>query len=385
LRSFDRHYIRLLAAAFLWGWSTTQLAMLAPVLARHAMSPVAIAAALSAPTVAVVPASLLSGALIGRYGAVRTMMLGGLISVIALMALPFTTSSVELVALAMGGRGIGAAFFFAAGQLFAQAQAPAADRTRAVGMFMAMLLIPSFFGPALGEWMLGYWGENGFFVLSIFPVVAALALLCRLPRADTPALPNTSGYLALLRDRRLWLPNLAVMQSGLAYAFTFTFLPLLLVQDGIKVALFFTPFAAALLVVRFAGLKYLQRLSSPALVTFGLCAYATGLYSLIALGMSVAFAPLCGLLFAFGYGVVLPGCVTWATSFYAQTERGRPVALVNACFHIGSITAMQITGAGLNLIGWSGVLIILATIVVAVMLAPVAAHALARVKPVGVS
>jgi MFS family permease len=367
-RSFNRDYVLLLAAAFLWGSATTQLALFAVVLARHGMSPSAIAVVLSASTVALVPATLLSGAVASRYGAVRTMMLGGLVSVIAIIALPFTVTSVPAAALAMGGRGIGLAFFTPSGQLFAQAQAGEGDRTRAVGMFTAMFLIPSFFGPALAEWTLGHWGEGGFFLLPILPVAAALVLVCRLPQTSTPAPPNTSGYLALVRDRRLWLPNLATMQSGLAYSFAFAFLPLLLIEDGIKVALFFTPFAAALLLVRFVGLKYLQRLPPAVLVAFGLFAYASGLYNLTALGTSTAFASLCGLLFAFGYGVIMPSCITWSTSHYRQAERARPVALINTCFNVGSITAVQITGAALNVIGWSGVLVILGTIITGMFL-----------------
>jgi MFS family permease len=364
-RSFSRDYVRLLAVAFLWGSATSQLSLFAVVLRHHGMTPPVIAAVLNCSTLAMIATPLIAGALANRFGAVRTIRLGALFSLLGIATLPFGVSLPAVAGLGMAGRGIGGGLGMPTGQLFAQAQAGEGESTRAVGMFSAMFLIPSFFGPALGEWSLGYWGEAGFFLLPVLPSAAALALVCWLPQTSTPAPPNTSGYLALVRDRRLWLPNLATMQSGLAYSFAFAFLPLLLIEGGIRVGLFFAPFAAALLLVRFLGLKYLQRLPPAVLVACGLFAYASGFYLLTAIGASGAFAPLCGLLFAFGYGVVMPSCITWATFYYTKAERARPVALANTSFSIGSIMAVQITGAGLNVIGWSGVLVILGTIIAA--------------------
>jgi predicted MFS family arabinose efflux permease len=277
----------------------------------------------------------------------------------------------------MAGRGFGAGLFTPSGQLFAQAQARADDRTRAVGMFTAMFLIPNFFGPALGEWSLRHLGEIGFLMLPILPMVAALLLVCWLPHDDAPAPPNNAGYLALVRDRQQWLPNLATMQSGLAYAFAFSFLPLLLVERKIAVVAFFSPFAIVLLMTRFVGLKYLQRLSVPVLAGCGLFSYASGFYVL----NSTAWlgAPLAGALFGFAYGVILPTCVTWSTRHYPPAERARPVALVNTSFQIGSIIAMQLTGAALTTIGWFGVLTVLGTMITLVFVI-IAGHFIANLR-----
>jgi hypothetical protein len=40
--------------------------------------------------------------------------------------------------------------------------------------------------------------------------------------------------------------------------------------------------------------------------------------------------------------------VTWSTRYYPPAERARPVALINACFNVGSIAAVQLAGATLN-------------------------------------
>jgi MFS family permease len=351
----------LLASAFLWGSSTSQLTLLAIVLRDHGMTAPMIAVVLSAMIVAMLLASLTSGPLASRLGATRTLLIGAIVSLAAIAVLPFVVGAAPLATLAMAGRGIGGGLFTTSGQLFAQAQARDDDRTRAVGMFTAMFLIPTFFGPALGQWSLRHWGESGFFLLPILPMVAALVLIGRLPRGETPAPPNNAGYLALLRDHQQWLPNLATMQSGLAYAFAGSFLPLLLVERNIAVAAFFSPFAVVLLVTRFVGLKYLQWLPLSLLVGFGLFAYASGLYNLTAAPWLLV--PLAGALFGFAYGVILPTCVTWSTRHYPPAERARPVALVNTSFQIGSIIAMQLTGAALTTIGWFGVLTVLGTMI----------------------
>jgi MFS family permease len=345
---------------------------MAVVLRDHGMSPAAIAIVFSTATVALVPATLLSGTLASRLGAAWTMRIGAVLSLISIAVLPFTVNSVLLAALATAGRGGGAAFFTPAGQLFAQAQVSEKDRAHAVGIFTAMFLIPTFYGPALAEWSLKHWGETGFFALPIMPMLIATLLVWRLPSIETPAPPSAAGYIALARDRRLWLPNMATAMSGLAYAFAFSFLPLLFTERRVTVALFFTPFAAALLTVRLVGLKYLQRLPVRLIVALGLLAYAIGLYALGALKAAAIVAPASGVLFAFGYGVMLPTCVVWSTAHYSEAERARPVALINTSFHLGSIVAVQLTGIALPLLGWPGVLASLGTIVAVVFLVAVA-------------
>jgi MFS family permease len=362
-RSSRRDYALPLAAAFGWGSASSLLAIVAVPLRDHGMSPAEIGTVLSAIFVATVPAALLSGTLSARFGTRRTMIWAALVGCAAFAAMPFTLNSVLAATLAMAGRGLANGLFTPAGQAFAQAQAAEHDRSRAVGMFTAMFLIPTFCGPALGEWSLRVLGEPGFFALAALPMIGALVLSCRLQQTEA-TVSRTSGYVSLIRDRRLWLPNLATMQSGLAYAFAFSFLPLLLAERDIAVAAFFTPFAVVLLATRFVGLAYLQRLPHSALVAAGLIAYAGGLYGLIASGWFAA--SLAAVLFAFGYGVILPTCVAWATAHYPKAERARPVALVNTSFNLGSIVAVQAAGALLPVIGWSGVLIVLGVIIASV-------------------
>src|SRR5207248_1301234 len=141
-----------------------------------------------------------------------------------------------------------------------------------------------------------------------------------------------------------WLPNAAAMQSGIGYGFAASFLPLMLVEYGVPVAAFFSPFAVILLATRFFGLKYLQRLAVPALVALGLAAYASG-FGVLAASLSISGAVAAGALLALGYAVIHPTCVEWSSRPYPPAERARPVALINTTFNCGSILAIQATGS----------------------------------------
>ena len=59
---------------------------------------------------------------------------------------------------------------------------------------------------------------------------------------------------------------------------------------------------------------------------------------------------------------------TFNASHYPHAERARSVALVNTSFNLGSIVAVQATDAALLVLGWSGILIILAAVVATVFL-----------------
>jgi MFS family permease len=372
-----RDYVLLLAAAFAWGSTSSQLTMLPVILRDHGMSPPQIAVVLSTIFIVMVPGPLLSGALAARIGTKPTMIWAALVLCATLALLPWSLDSVALATLTSAVRGLALGLFTPAGQTFAQSQTTEDDRARKIAWFTAMFLIPMFGGPAIGQWSLRELGEPWFFVLTAAPTLSALIMLCLL-RSTEAAASRASGYLTLLGDRRLWLPNLATMQSGLAYGFASTMLPLLLVERGFLVALFFTPFSLALLVIRFGGMNYLQRLSPPKVAGLGLLAYAGGLCFLIvptAPAMVVAAG-----LFAIGYGVMLPICVAWSTSYYPRTERARPVALANTSFNIGSIVAVQMAGTLLPVLGWSGVLVVLAIPVTVSMVAMTAEIPHARLQ-----
>jgi MFS family permease len=268
-------------------------------------------------------------------------------------------------ALAKGLQGFGFGVALTAGILYAKTKSPDDQQILAVARFTAMFMVPTFFGPALGEWLLDHYGRPFYFAGAALPMALAAALIgFGLPRElHTPAAPDRSGYLRLARDRGLWLPNMAVAISGMGYGFAVSFLPLMLAEQAIPVAVFFSPFAVVLLTTRFVGLHRLQRLPVAVLTAIGLGAYAASLVLLAGaamLGSAAVFAAGCGI--ALGYAVMHPATTEWSSRRYPAELRALPVALINTSFHLGSIRAVQLTGWALPALGWRGVLSGLAAI-----------------------
>jgi MFS family permease len=367
ISSERRDYVLLLAVAGLWGSSTSQLNLFGVVLREAGQDDHAIALIYSTTTVAILASTLVSGWLTAKISAKYTLLCGALVALVGLISLPATVASVPLAMLSNLFRGVGFGLFLPAGASYARAQADDTNRVYYVGMFTAMLVAPTLFGPALGEWSLRHYGQSGFFTIVAVPLAIGLLVIPFLARDHAQA-SKAAGYLRLLRDRRNWLPNLAVMQSGLGYGAAVSFLPLLLVEHTIPAAFFFSPYAIVLLVNRFAGLRYLQRrVSLPGLAAIGLAAYAAA-FALLAVVQNGVAAIVAGCSVALGYSIIHPTTTEWFSRRYPKTESARPVALINTSYHTGSILAVQTIGWLLPVFGWAFVLGILSTITTCVLL-----------------
>ena len=340
-------HARLLAAAFFWGTSASQLTALVVAWRASGIDPRAISLILSSSTAAVLVSSVVAGWLMSRMAIGRVLTLGACTALCGILVLPFASPMAAALAKACQGGGFGV--FLPAAVLCAKARADAEGQASHAGTVTAALLAPMAFGPTLGAWALGA-GRLPFLASTALPMMAALLLVRRLNVAAEAQSSAAAGYAALLHDRRLWLPCASTVQSGLGYGFAVTFLPLMLANWAVPVAAFFGPFTVVLLVTRSYGLHRLRGLAVPTQVVLGLSACALS-FGLLLLGAVAAAA----CLLAIGYGIVYPAAAEWASSLHPADGRARPVALVTASFHLGSIIVVQATGWMLPL-GWRHVL-----------------------------
>jgi MFS family permease len=341
-----------LAAALLYGTSLGQLTLLAPVLKETGLAPSAIALVLSAMTLATIPGKICSGWLMDRIGVVRSLWVGAIATVASIGGLVCAIAVVPFAAIlpfAVAMRCLqGASYgvFNSAGMCAVKNYAPADQQLYVVGLFTAMFMACNLWASALGELTLHYFGATVFLLLAALPVLLALGLTMRVRDVAVPAPGNSGGYLALLRDRRLWLPQAVAFNSGTVYGFAMSFLPVLLIDAHVPVTAFFTAFAAALLVNRLVLLKYLQGLAPPILAAYGLAGFAATLGALL-LPPSVTNVALAGALMGLG-SVLHPSAVEWSTRYFPKAQSGRPVALINTVLSIGIIGATQLMGAMLS-------------------------------------
>ena len=357
----SRDYRLLLIIGLLWGSSTSQLTMLAAIFRAHGFDDRTIAATVSLFFVGLIGGSVIAGSLTLRIGFKMTLLTGLLGSLVSIIGLPITAIEPGPVLALSLARGLFGGLILPPGFLLVQTIATEADRVRAIGIFNACFLIPAIYGPAVGEWAFRGCGDDWFFTTAAIPAAITILLACALSPSDRVA-PSAQGYLALLRDRRIWSPCLAMAATGIGYAFAFNFLSLLISPVG----WFFVPFALGLFITRFVGLGYLQRLPAWRLASFGLLAYVIG-FAAILIGSAVV----AGLAFGYGYGVVGPTAIAWGSAPYPRGEssRARPVALVTMCFNVGSILAAQTVGAVAPGVGWPGLLLTLAALLMLILLA----------------
>ena len=354
-------HVRLLVATFLWGTSASQLTALVVAWRASGVDPRVIALILSSSTAAVIVASVVAGWLLSRIAIGRVLTLGACIALCGILALPFAPPMAAALAKACQGGGFG--MFLPAAVLCVRLRADADGQAPHVGAVTAALLAPMTFGPTLGAWALSA-GRWPFLAFTALPMTAALLLVRGLHVAAEAQSSAAVGYVALLRDRRLWLPSASAAQSGLGYGFAVTFLPLMLANWGAPAAAFFGPFTVVLLATRSYGLRRLRVLAAPTQVALGLgvCALAFGALLLAAVTAAATTAvAAAGCLLALGYGIVYPAAAEWASSLHPPDGRARPVALVTASFHLGSIVVAQATGWMLPL-GWCRVLGVLSLV-----------------------
>jgi MFS family permease len=342
----NRDYRLLLASGLAWGASSSQVTILAAVFKAHGLRLGLIGWIFTVYSIGLIAAAVLSGPMMARFGAKWTMLAGYGVSLVSLLAMPLCGfTAAPLLALSLL-RGLGGGLINPAGTLLARAAALELERVRAMALYSLTLLLPTFAGPSLGAWSLMHYGDIGFFGLSALP--ALIAMLLNLALAPSPsAPPNSAGYLALLRDRRIWLPCLAMAVSGIGYGFASGFLVLVV---GF-VAWFWMPFAVILVLIRWRGLKRLQQLAPWLVIMTGLLAYIAGFLGLIAGAALIA-----GFAFAYGYGVVGP------------TANARPIALVALSYQLGTMITAQLVGAVVPIAGWPGLLLMLASLAAAVIL-----------------
>jgi MFS family permease len=381
LHSSDRrNYWLLLAAAFAWGAATAQLNLLAVIWRAGGQGDEAIAAAAASASLAVLAAAIAAGPLIERFGARSILLNGAVVALGGLLILPVTIASPAFSALGRALQGFGFGLALTAGILYAKAASADDDQIRAVGMFTAMFLVPTLFAPAMGEWLLRHYGVISYFATAAAAMACSGLIIGALRQADTPPPANSGGYLRLLRNQRIWLPNTAVAVSGAGYGFASSFLPLMLAEQGVAVGWYFSVFALSLLFTRFIGLSILQRLPVAPLTAIGVGAVTIALV-LLAFGATPPTTAVAGLWMGLGYAVIHPTTVEWSSRLYPPAERARPIALINTSFHIGSIVAMQGTGAMLAIGGWPLVLAVLATLSLAVLALIAGTAAWRRTEP----
>jgi len=333
-----REYWAIVVGTFLCFSATSQLSYLAVILKQAGLSDPSVGMISAAWSVAAIAGPLLSRSMIDRHGTLRTIIFGWLLILLSFAALQasYSMAAAAIVCRAIAGLGFG--IFVPAGIVAVNARVAEPAQMYYLGIFSSMMYIPSLFGPVVAEGFIDHFGPNAYFLVMSLPILAGICVTVAFvsARSAVPRHRDTGSYLALMRRLVLAIICTAVFVTGLLWAFISVFLAVWMHRSRVGVGLFFTPFAATMIVTRFMLLRFMsarskQSVLASALILMG----ATHLVLATGIGASTAIAA--GILFALGYGALFPVAIVWANSKVTPDLHIRTAALLNIVFNIAGV------------------------------------------------
>jgi predicted MFS family arabinose efflux permease len=259
--------------------------------------------------------------------------------------------------------GIGMGLFPTAATVLIAELAPPARRGEAMGWFGIANSISIILGPAGGLAVVARMGYVTIFLVAAG--VAGLGLVCirQLPRPTR----NPARLARLPRPRDVFsrpalLPSAILLCLCVSYGAVIAFIPIVARQRGLtNPGLFFTVYAAAMLLVRSKAGEISDRSGRAAVILPGMVIAAV---SLVALGLtSGPTGVLLGAAtFGVGFGCVQPALTALTADRVAPEERGKAMGTFYTAWELGIAAGAVGSGWILNITNFSVVLMICAAV-----------------------
>ncbi|HEX7513156.1 MAG TPA: MFS transporter [Candidatus Methylomirabilis sp.] len=302
----------------------------------------------------------LSGWLIDTRGNRKVLVAGIAIFLLASLGYLLTPSVQGLLALRIF-HGVGMGLFPTAATVVIAELAPPARRGEAMGWFGIANSISIILGPVGGLAIVARMGYTTIFLVAAG--VAALGLVCiwllPLPvRKASPLarLPRPGDVFS----RAALLPSAILLCLCVSYGAVIAFIPIVAKQRGLtNPGLFFTVYAAAMLLVRSKAGEISDRRGRAAVILPGMVITAV---SLVALGLtSGPTGVLLGAaVFGVGFGCVQPALTALTADRVAVEERGKSMGTFYTAWELGIAAGAVGSGWILNITNFSVVLMICA-------------------------
>ena len=285
-----------------------------------------------------------------RFGRKPLLLLGGLITVVALVA-HLAVASLPAFVVVRSLLGIGEAFFFVAALAAVADLSPEARRGEAINIASLSVYLGLGIGPLIGETMLAVAGYAAVWLAAAALAVVA-TLLSGLVRESAPSVLHGS---AGPRPRaRLFhpagvLPGLLVLSGGWGMAGFLAFVALLASDAGMSsAALPLAVYAVIVIALRIAFASLPDRMGPARLAGAALAVSAVGLAAVGLLpgevGLLIGTA-----IFASGIAFMFPALLAVAVSRVDETERGSVVgttsAFMDVAFGLGPAVLGVVVGA----------------------------------------
>lgn len=360
-------YLAVTSATFLLFTTGACLSYLSKVLATVGFDAARTGLLVASGAIPVVLCSLLAGKLMARLSARAVVALGILMVALGYGSLAWTGQSNVAaapylsLAVMIGGMGL----YMPGAFLLARSCIVPARMMQFIGIYGAMQLLPSVFGPMWAQQVFLAYGFQNYFLITALPALAGLAVLflgreepvpppapapanaAPAPAGATPA-PAASGagasYAQLALQARVALPCLGGLVSGGLFGAVNIFVALLLLAHGTPIHFFFVPFVVAYLLTRFFLLALFERRNRALVVGIGVGLMGAGVAALWLWGVAPGISVLAAVLFGFGFSINYPVASVWISELFPPPERAKPVALFNSLYTFGMYASPLATG-----------------------------------------
>jgi MFS family permease len=289
-----------------------------------------------------------AGWLIDTKGSRSVLLVGMAIFLLASLGYLLTPSVRSILALRLF-HGLGMGLFPTAATVVIAELSPPARRGEAMGWFGIANSIAYILGPAGGLAVVGRTGYAALFLLAAG--VAALGLVCiwllPLPvrKASPPArLPR----LADIFSRAALLPSAILLFLYLPYGSLISFIPIVATQRGLtNPGLFFTVYAAAMLLVRSKAGEISDRHGRAAVILPGMVIAAVSLV-VLALAPGPAGILAGGAIFGIAFGMAQPTLMALVVDRVSPAEWGKAMGTFYVAWELGVAAGAAGSGWLLN-------------------------------------
>ncbi len=346
-------YLAVSAATLLLFTTGACLSYLSEVLATVGFDPARTGLLVASGAIPVVLCSLLAGKLMARLSARAVVAIGIGMVAFGYGSLAWTGQSQMAaapylsLAVMIGGMGL----YMPAAFLLVRSCIELARMMQFVGIYGAMQLLPSIFGPMWAQQVFLAYGFRNYFLITAVPAAAALLMLFVGRQGPAPVAPAPSGasgggasYTQLLLRPKVALPCLGGLTAGSLFGAVNIFVALLLLSEGTPIHFFFVPFVSAYLITRFLVLKLFERSNRSVVVGTGIAMMAAGVAILWGLGAGPLASVAAAVLFGCGFSINYPVASVWISELFPPEGRAKPVALFNAIYTFGMYASPLLTG-----------------------------------------
>jgi MFS family permease len=307
----------------------------------------------------------------------RPFMLLGIAMVLGSSLLAALTNAIGWLAVVRVLQGLGFSAFFVANFAYIIDLAPPEERGWALGVYGVSGLVSAALAPLLGELIVRRFGFRPLFVLSaaLAAVAGVLARTLRERRRDVGQPVRGAEWMRLSFEELLRVHMTVAFFFGLGTGTIATFVPTFAESIGVPtLALFYTAYAAAAMMVRVLGGRLIDTLGRRAVIVPSMFALtgAAALLALLGLGgpMGAVPAPLillvaAGLVGGGAHGFLYPSLAALVTDRAAPLHRGTVVGVFSAVVLFGQAVGAFLFGYVVHAFDYGAMWSVLAALLLA--------------------